>query len=138
VRVQERQFGYVPPRLDHDSLPWWEEIDSGRFTLPVCGSGHRWFPPTPGCPKCGSRDVRLESARTIGAVYSWVVVNRSLNPIFDKDAPYLIVAVDLADGGRMFGRLLFGEAKVEAGMAVRVEIYSVDGHKLVGFRPDGG
>jgi uncharacterized protein len=104
--------------------------------LPICGScGRRWFPPTPGCPRCGSTQVRLEEADPRGAVYSWVVINRALNPAFSHDAPYTITAVDLTEGARMVGRFL-SEATIQAGMPVRVDIYEVDGHRLVGFRPD--
>lgn len=107
--------------------------------LPICEScGRRWFPPTPGCPHCGSAQVRLAEADPRGVVYSWVVINRALNPVFTDDAPYTIAAVDLVAGARMVGRFLSDTATIQAGMPVRVDIYAASGHRLVGFRPEQG
>ena len=104
--------------------------------LPRCNTcRRRWFPPTPGCPHCGSREVELAPADPRGTVYSWVVVNRALDATFAEDAPYTIVAVDLDDGARMFGRLFMTGGTMAAGLPVTAEIYSVNGSHLVGFHP---
>ncbi len=132
----QSQVGFIRPAMDPDSRPWWSEIAQGQFTLPQCGTCHRrWFPPLPVCPHCGSLEVGLAPAEPGGAVYSWVVINRALNPSFSHDAPYTIVTVDLDAGARMAGRLLADVNTMTPGLRVEAEIYTVDVHHLVGFRP---
>jgi uncharacterized OB-fold protein len=134
---EQLQKGFIYPTVDSDSRPWWGEIESGRFSLPICDScKRRWFPPTPGCPHCGSTSVRIEGAGTHGTVYSWVVISRALNPAFIEDTPYTIVAVDLDAGARMIGRYLLHSETIRPDLRVNAEIYAVDGHRLVGFRPE--
>jgi uncharacterized OB-fold protein len=133
--MDTRQKGFVRPNTDRDSEPWWAHVAAGRLMLPRCNKcGRRWFPPTPGCPHCGSPEVELAPADPHGTVYSWVVINRALNPAFVEDAPYTIVAVDLKDGARMFGRLFMEGGTIVDGLPVIAEIYAVNGNHLVGFR----
>jgi hypothetical protein len=68
-------------------------------------------------------------------VYSWVTVHRALDPVFGDDVPYTVLAVDLDEGPRIFGRLC-GNASPEAGQRVLAVIYAVEGQPLVGFGPD--
>lgn len=126
--------GFVEPQVDADSEAWWQAVAERRLLLPKCQQcGLRWFPPTPGCPRCGSTAVELADASGRGSVYSWVVINRALSPAFADDAPYTILAIDLEEGARMFGRLL-GAGEVTAGAPVTADFYEVDGQTLVGFR----
>ena len=127
--------GVLPPISDRDSDPWWEALRAGQLKVPRCGDcGATWFPSTPGCPECGGSHVQLVVSSGRGQLYSWVVVNRALNPAFSTDAPYTIVAVDLDDGARMVGRLLTkGAAPLCAGEPLSAVIYTVQGQTLVGF-----
>jgi uncharacterized OB-fold protein len=68
-----------------------------------------------------------------GLLYSWVVVRIALDPEFEPDVPYTVVAVDLEEGGRMLGRLL-GSAELEPGQQMTFEVFSRDGVRLPGFR----
>jgi uncharacterized OB-fold protein len=130
------QLGLVPPEVDADSTAWWAAVTERRLLLPHCRDcGATWFPPTPGCPRCASTAVELVEASGRGRVYSWVVVGRALSPAFARDAPYTVLAVDLDEGARMFGRLV-GDAddpRLGAGAEVWAEFYEVDGRALVGF-----
>lgn len=128
---------FTVPEVDADSRAWWDALAERRLLLPHCRHcGRNWFPPTPGCPHCGSTEVELVRASGGGRVYSWVVVNRALSPAFAADAPYTVLAVDLDEGGRIFGRLLgdHGAKPLTAGTPVRTDYYEVEGRVLVGFR----
>jgi uncharacterized OB-fold protein len=126
------QQGHVAPETDPDSEQWWAAVREGRFELPLCDAcGHRWFPPTPRCPKCASPEVRLAAASPRGEVHSWIVVHRALDEAFVDDTPYTVVAVELEDGARMFGRLLDGDPA--PGASVEARSYKVGGSVLVGF-----
>lgn len=123
----------MTPEVDADSAAWWSAVAERRLLLPRCRDcGLTWFPPTPGCPRCASTAVELVEASGRGRVYSWVVVNRALSPAFADDVPYTILAVDLEEGARMFGRLV-GPGPVTAGAEVHDVFYEVDGQILVGF-----
>jgi len=127
------QTGLVRPEADPDSAAWWSAVAERRLLLPRCRDcGQTWFPPTPGCPRCASTSVALVEASGAGRVYSWVVVDRALSPAFADDVPYTILAVDVAEGARMFGRLV-GPGPVTAGAEVHAVFYEVRGQVLVGF-----
>jgi uncharacterized OB-fold protein len=127
------QHGFLSPPLDEDSRPWWQALAEGRLILPRCLScGRCWFPPSPGCPNCGGERFEWIAASGRGSIYSWVVIGRALHRAFEADVPYTIVAVDLDEGARIFGRLS-RDAEPAAGARVRAEIYKVEGQALLGF-----
>jgi uncharacterized OB-fold protein len=137
--MSESQNGLIEPSIDVDSAPWWAAAAAGTLVVPHCTScGRTWFPPTPACPRCGSVSIELKTASGSGTIYSWVVIYRPLNPEFAGDVPYTVVMVDLAEGGRIAGRLL-GSADPShelAGASVHADFYTVRGQALVGFRLD--
>jgi uncharacterized protein len=138
-RTLPAQRGLIRPDVDADSAPWWHALGEGRLLLPHCDHcGLDWFPPTPGCPRCGATEVELRQALGRGQIYSWVVVNRALHPAFAEDAPYAIVTVDLAEGARMVGRLLAApdDPGLGPGAPVRAVFYEVAGQALIGFEPE--
>jgi uncharacterized protein len=123
----------VRPQPDADSAAWWSGVAERRLLLPHCRDcGQTWFPPTPGCPRCASTSIELVEASGVGRIYSWVVVERALSPAFTADVPYTILAVDVAEGARMFGRLI-GPGPLTAGAEVHAVFYEVQGQVLVGF-----
>jgi uncharacterized OB-fold protein len=128
--------GGVEPAIDADSAPWWEAVAQRRFLLPKCNlCGFRWFPPTPGCPRCGSVSTELSPASGSGRVYSWVVIHRALSVGTTPEVPYVIGAITLEEGGRIFGRLLASptDSRLRADEPVSVCFYTVSEVTLVGF-----
>jgi len=118
---------------DADSAWWWDALERDRLLLPRCGAcGRCFFPPISSCPHCGAPDPEQVEASGRGTVYSWVVVHIALDPEFADDVPYAIVAVDLEEGARMFGRLL-GDGAPSAGAAVRFAPFRRGGTSLPGF-----
>jgi uncharacterized OB-fold protein len=128
------------PVPDRDDEFFWESLGrwgggSDELRLPLCGACQFvWLRPIPACPRCGSADIASAPQAAAGAVYSWVVVNRALDPAFTQDAPYTVVTVELECGARMIGRLL-GDVPPRAGMSVRLELLESGGAKVPGFRP---
>jgi uncharacterized OB-fold protein len=128
--------GIPVPKIDIDSSEWWDAVAAARLLQPCCSScALKWFPPTPACPRCGCSEVELVPASGRGTVYSWVVVHRALSPAFAGAVPYVVLAVALEAGGRMFG-LLRGsheDPRLAAGARVSAEFYDVGTLRLVGF-----
>ena len=118
---------------DADSAWWWEALDEERLLLPRCSvCGRCFFPPISSCPHCGAPDPEQADASGRGTIYSWVVVHRALDPAFADNVPYVIVAVHLEEGARMFGRLL-GDGRPSAAAVVRFTPFRRGGVTLPGF-----
>lgn len=128
------QPGRPVPVPGHDDEFFWSQLPD-RLMLPVCGDcDHVWMPPTPACPQCGSVRVQSSEQAGRGAVYSWVVVHRALDPAFTGDVPYTVVTVELESGARLTGRML-GDLPPSAGMTVEFEPWNSGGTYLPAFRP---
>ena len=130
----------LAPAADRGSAPFWAGIAAGRLIVSRCRAcGRHLFPPIATCVHCGSGDVEAVEASGEGTIYSWATVHMALAAEFADEVPYTIVAVDLAEGGRMFGRLLAQDAApvIAAGARVRFEAYEVAGRALPGFRMTG-
>jgi len=134
--IEHSGLGALAPEKDADSAPFWEALTGGRLLVPRCGGCRRsFFPPMPACPRCGSTDVTLAPSEGRGTIYSWVTVHRALHEAFAGDIPYTIVAVDLDEGARMFGRLLEpSDTALAADLRVLLTPYEAGGFVLPGFR----
>ena len=69
-----------------------------------------------------------------GQVYSWVGVQRALTPGLEAEVPYTIATVDLAEGARVFARLVGAEPTAPGG-AVTATFVDHDGWTELRFRP---
>ncbi|MER5671064.1 Zn-ribbon domain-containing OB-fold protein [Pseudonocardia alni] len=126
------QFVTTEPDIDIDTAGWWTSLADGELRIPHCTEcDHAFFPPMPTCPHCGSGAVQQRLSTGEGEVYSWIVVHVALDPLFRDESPYTIVAVDMAEGARIFGRIACGP--VTAGMPVRATPYVVGETTLLGF-----
>jgi uncharacterized OB-fold protein len=136
--IASRQKGIIPPTVDLNSADYWDGLKRNVISLPRCNDcGIIWFPPTPGCPECGSASFERVEARQTGRIYSWVVVRRSLHPEFAQELPYVVATVVLDDGPKFFARLFDIEIdKIVADMTVAAEFYTVGEYTLLGFRPE--
>lgn len=95
----------LAPNQDLDSASWWAALREHRIEVQACQRcNHRWVPPTPACPYCGSAEVSALPASGCGTVYSYVVVNRALSDNMAGQAPYTVATIDLDGGGRLFAR----------------------------------
>jgi uncharacterized OB-fold protein len=129
------QVGYLAPPTDVDSRFWWEALADHRLLVPRCDECSKsFFPPQPTCPHCGAGSWTAVESSGEGAIYTWIVVNMSLEPAFATDVPYTIVVVELDEGARLFGRLVPG-AEPSAGLRARPHYYEVEGTTFLGFEP---
>jgi uncharacterized protein len=126
--------GVIRPEVDADSAWWWEALAAGRLLLPRCERcATCFFPPMATCPHCGSTALTRLEATGRGMVYSWVVVHIALDPAFAGDVPYTVVAADLEEGPRLFGRLR-DDRPATAGAPVETVVDLVEGIPVLGFR----
>lgn len=130
------QTAIVAPEPDLDSGWWWQALDEGRLEVPRCRACRRcFFPPQPYCPHCGAADWERLPASGLGRIYSWVVAYTPFDSQFAGEVPYPIVAVELEEGVRLFGRYRGEQDRIRADAEVRAFVYRVDGTPLLGFEP---
>jgi uncharacterized OB-fold protein len=69
---------------------------AGRFSLQRCeGCQLLHYPPSAGCPWCGSGNQRWDEVDARGTVYSYSEVQHAVQPGFAPHAPYMVLLVEL-------------------------------------------
>lgn len=99
--------GMLAPVGDADATEFWAALDEGVLLVSVCGAcGKRWLPPMATCPRCASSDVAEEPAPATARLYSWSVIHMAVDPVFAPETPYVVGLAELADGARLYGRIV--------------------------------
>jgi uncharacterized protein len=81
-----------------ETQPYWDGVAAHELRLPRCGScGEAFFPPSPVCPSCTSRDVRWFTASGDATLYSYVIHQRP-HRLWKADGPMSVALVSLAEG----------------------------------------
>ena len=123
----------VLPRSGADETPFYEGLAAQRLRLQACAHCRRLrFPIAPACPYCRRTGHAWSDISPCGVVHSWVRYHKGYLPEFSPLVPYAVLAVDLAAGPIVFGRLADDGVAPVIGMAVRaiVERWSDGGHIL--------
>ena len=82
-------------------------------------------------------------AEGTGQLYSWVVMRRALDPAYADAVPYVVAAVELTEGARIFSRLVNIDIDIDdplalvAGMALRLVFVDINGRAMWAFEPAG-
>ncbi|ODR81265.1 hypothetical protein BG842_05390 [Haladaptatus sp. W1] len=108
---------------DPRTLPgFFDALADGELMGGVCADcGQVLLPPRPACYACGSRAVDVESQSREGRIFSYTEVHTP-PPAFAADAPYMVAVVELADGGRLLGRVAADYADVAIGDSVELTV----------------
>ena len=108
---------------DPRTLPgFFDALADGELLGGVCAEcGQVLLPPRPACYACGSRAVDVEPQSREGQIFSYTEVHTP-PPAFAEDAPYTVAVVELADGGRLLGRVTADYADVEIGDPVELTV----------------
>ena len=130
--------GFVEPVIDPDAAEFWHGVAERRLLVPTCENSHVFFPPLPTCPTCRSPRIELCTTSGRGSLYSWIVVHRALDPAFADDVPYVVGAVQLAEGARLFSRIVdVDPAALRDGLPLEPTWVEPQGHPMWAFRPEG-
>lgn len=108
---------------DSRTLPgFFDALADGELLGGVCADcGQVLLPPRPACYACGSRAVDVEPQSREGRVFSYTEVHTP-PPAFATDAPYTVAVVELADGGRLLGRVAADYADIAIGDSVELTV----------------
>ncbi len=85
------------PAITPANQGFWDHARRGVLALPFCRAcGHRWYPPSSGCPRCLSTEVEFRAVSGRAKLWSWVVIHRQY--FKDFPPPYLVAFVELEEG----------------------------------------
>jgi uncharacterized OB-fold protein len=88
----------VVPVPTPETQPFWDGVRAGELRLPRCRAcGQAYFPPSPVCPHCTSRDIEWITASGAATLYSYVIHQRP-SKLWNVDGPMSVALVALAEG----------------------------------------
>jgi uncharacterized OB-fold protein len=129
----------LPPYATAETQPFWEGCRVGELRLQRCDACDAWqFYPRAFCVACSATGLRWERASGRGAVRSWSVVRRAVDPEWAAVVPYALALVALDEGPTLMG-VVVGCAPdaVRIGTRVHVEFAPGPGGPLLPrFRAD--
>jgi uncharacterized OB-fold protein len=126
--------------VDPDNDAFWLALGEGHIQLRSCDScGAAFVLPLPSCPECGSDRLTLRVSGGSGSLYSWVIVHVPFGDGLDEQVPYVVAAVELDEGARIFARLegVPQESLVD-GLRVSATFPVDEGRPPIVFVPGGG
>lgn len=126
------------PLYTKNSEPFWECTRKHELRLQRCAKCAKvFYPCSPVCPDCWSRDYQWVRLSGRGKISSWVVFHQLYYESFKDDLPYNVAQVDLEEGPRIVANVV--ECKNEElymGMPVEVVFDDVTPEvTLPRFRP---
>jgi uncharacterized OB-fold protein len=99
--------------------PFWDAVRAGVLLVPECQTcSARFFPPEPGCIKCGATGWTWTPSAGRGSVYTLSVVYQPI--VADQPVPFVLAAVDLDDGWTIMTHIVGSEPE-SVSVGTRVE-----------------
>lgn len=110
------------PAISSLNRPYWEGLKRRELRMQKCDRcGLVWFPPSPLCPACWSREFTWTLLSGRGRLNSWVVFHQAYFRSFEGDIPYNVVEVELIEGPRLLSNLVgIPNADICSGMPVEI------------------
>jgi uncharacterized OB-fold protein len=126
--------------VDPDNDGFWAAVGAGTIQLRSCDNcGTVFVLPLPSCPECGSDRLTLRESEGSGSLYSWVVVHIPFGDGLAEQVPYVVAAVELDEGARIFARLEgVDHESLEDGLRIRATFPVEEGRPPIVFVPEGG
>ncbi|MGH8014277.1 MAG: Zn-ribbon domain-containing OB-fold protein [Candidatus Binataceae bacterium] len=137
--MAEARYEKPLPLITPLNQPYWDGLRRRELRLQRCGACARfWYPPSPLCPYCWSREFAWTVVSGRGHVNSWVVFHQSYFRGYDHDLPYNAAEVELEEGPRLLTNLIdIPNEQIRSGMRVRVAFDDVTEEiTLAKFRPE--
>ena len=96
----------MPDLDDPVTAPYWAATRESRLVVPRSNwCGTVVWPPEPVCPVCLRTGFRWEDVEPTGALWSYAVYHRALDPAFADAVPYAVGLVELSGGIKMYGTM---------------------------------
>ena len=127
----------LPRFPEPDTEPFWRATKDHELRYPVCTAcGGVVFYPRRHCPHCGSLELRWETSKGEGTIYTFSVVRQNRHPAFAPLVPYVVAWIDLDEGVRLLSNVVgVAPEEVRVGQRVRVTWEDHGEVSLPLFRP---
>lgn len=124
-----------------ETQPYWDGVAGGELRLPRCAACQQaFFPPSPVCPHCTSRDIGWFTASGDATLYSYVISQRP-SPLWNVDGPMSVALVALAEGPMLVSTITGCDQTPEAlvlDMPLRAAFAPFAETPVLVFEPAGG
>ena len=129
----------LPNLAEVDTRPFWEAAKQHELRYQVCNAcGGVVFYTRRHCPHCMSFDLRWETSKGEGAVYTFTIIRQIGHPFFRARTPYVVALIDLDEGFRLMSHVMVDKDAVDSvtvGQRVRVAWEDYDEVSLPVFTP---
>lgn len=116
------EYKKLLPAITTLNAPYWDGLKRRELKMPKCNDcGKIWYPPSPFCPSCWSREFSWQQLSGRGKVSSWVVFHQAYFSSYKDDIPYNVAEVELEEGPRLLTNLV-GIENEDIAMGLPVEI----------------
>lgn len=105
------------------TVPFWEGTLEGELRYQACDCGNRQLYPRAVCTACGAEDPPFEDSEGVGTIYTYTVCHVPGEPGFADRTPYVVGAIELAEGPRLLALLDAEPADLEIGASVAVTFW---------------
>jgi hypothetical protein len=133
-------LSFTPHALP-ETQPYWDAAASERLSIQRCQDcGQAYFPPSPVCPHCTSRNVVWQDMSGRARLYSYVIT-ASPWPLWEMAALMSVATIALEEGPRLLSTVVDCEQS-PATLTIDMPLIATwrtfgDGPKLLCFRPAG-
>lgn len=135
VDRREDWAGPVPVPRGVDEAFWAATLE-GDLLLQRCDCGHVQCYPRVVCTVCGAEEPPYEPSDGTGTIYTYTVCHIPGEPGFADRTPFVVAAVDLAEGPRLLSYMDCAPEDVTVGMAVAATFWRVsDAAAIPVFEP---
>jgi uncharacterized protein len=110
------------PILDELSRPYWDAAANGRLLIQRCTAcgRYQWYPRVL-CTSCHATSLEYVPAAGNGRIHTYTVLEKTANPEFAADLPYVFAIVELDEGVRVSANIVdTATSALGCGLAVRV------------------
>ncbi|MEE9568584.1 MAG: Zn-ribbon domain-containing OB-fold protein [Candidatus Binatia bacterium] len=95
------------PVPSEESEPYWAGAKRHELCLQRCQDcGAFRLPPAPLCPECTALGGEWTKVSGQGKIYSFVIFHRAYHKAFEKDLPYAVAVIELAEGPRLLSNIV--------------------------------
>lgn len=114
---------FFEPRISADTAAFWEGCKAHELRFQRCSQcGKIRWPAAYLCPDCLSSEAEQITLPPEGVIYSYVVMRKPFHPSLADKVPYIVAAVDVADGVRILTNMFdCAPEDIRCGAAVRID-----------------
>ena len=136
--MEEAPYRKPLPAITSLNQPYWDALKRRELRMQRCDQCARvWFPPSPLCPRCWSRQFTWTPLSGRGRVNSWVIFHQAYFKAYENELPYNVAEVELDEGPRILTNLIgIANDQLRAGLAVEIAFDDVTPEiTLAKFKP---